>query len=133
MAPNDGNHKANDDVLDTVKHVFAEIGVDVPDAVIDRAHQVGPKSFRDGKAKQQVIVRLTTWRHQTEIYCTHKKSGNCRIHLDMTKARLSLILTANDLRKQFKDSYAFVDVNCRPCCKFNGKFFFLIQLMRLRP
>ena len=110
--PNDGNHETNDDVLDKVKNVFAEIGVDLPDAVIDRAHRVGPKSFKDGKAKQQVIVRLTTWRHRTEIYRARKKSSNFRNRLDLTKARLCLILTTNNLLKQFKDSYAFADVNC---------------------
>ena len=122
--PDNGNHETNDDVLDKVKNVFEEIGVEVPDAVIDRAHRIGPKSFRDGKAKQQVIVRLATWRHRTEIYRARKKSGNFRILLDLTKARLSLILTANNLLKQFKDSYAFADVNCRPRFKFNGQFFF---------
>ena len=130
--PENGSHETNDDLLEKVKNVFTEVEVDVPDAVIDRAHRIGPKSIRDGRAKQQVIVRFTTWRHRTAIYRARKKSSNVRIRLDLTKARLNLISAANDLLKQYNDSYAFADVNCRPRYKFNGNSPFLKLLMILR-
>ena len=122
--PKNDNHEMNDDVLDKIENVFAEIGVDEPEAVIERAHLVGCKSFRDVKAKHQVIVRLNTSRHRTKIYRARKISGNFRIRSDLTKARLSLIVPTNNLLKQCEDSYAFADVNCRPRFKFNGQFFF---------
>ena len=89
-----------------------------------RAHRIGPNSFADGKAKQQVIVRLTTWRHRTAIYRARKKSNKVKICLDLTKPRLNLIIAANELLKEHKDSFAFADVNCRPRVEFNGKFSF---------
>ena len=122
--PAKGNQESSDDVLEKVKNVLTEIGVEVPDAVIDRAHRIGPKSFADGKAKQQVIVRLTTWRHRTAIYRAREKSNKVKICLDLTKPRLNLIIAANELLKEHKDSFAFADVNCRPRVKFNGKFSF---------
>ena len=122
--PANGNQESSDDVLEKVENVFTEIGVEVPDAVIDRAHRIGPKSFADGKAKQQVIVRLTTWRHRTAIYRARKKSNKVKIRLDLTKPRLNLIIAANELLKEHKDSFALADVNCRPRVKFNGKFSF---------
>ena len=42
----------------------------------------------------------------------------------MTKPRLNLIIAANELLKEHKDSLAFADVNCRPRVEFNGKFSF---------
>eukprot|EP00795_Rhopilema_esculentum_P010407 gene10407-19108_t len=122
--PEDSNQETSENVLQKVKHVFTEIGVDVPDTVIDRAHRIGPKSSRDGKAKQQVIVRLTTWRHRTAVYRARKKSSKVKIRLDLTKPRLNLINAANDLLKEYSDSFAFADVNCRPRVKFKGKFSF---------
>ena len=44
--PANGDQESSDDVLEKVKNVFTEIGVEVPDAVIDRAHRIGPKSLQ---------------------------------------------------------------------------------------
>ena len=45
----DGVHSANnessDDVLKSVKSLFREAKVDIPEAVVDHAHRIGPKSF----------------------------------------------------------------------------------------
>ena len=54
-SPANGNQKSSDDVLEKVENVFTEIGVEVPDAVIDRAHRIGPKSFADGKANNKSL------------------------------------------------------------------------------
>ena len=53
--PEDSNQETSEDILQKVKHVVTENGVGI--SVIDRAHRIGQKSSRDGKAKQQVIVR----------------------------------------------------------------------------
>ena len=129
--PANGNQESSDDVLEKVKHVFNEIGVEVPDAVIDRAHRIGPKSFGDGKAKQQVIVRLTTWRHRTAVYRARKKSSKVKIRLDLTKPRLSLIIAANELLKQHKDSFAFADINSHPVLILMANSLSLTPLMIL--
>ena len=40
-------------ILENVKNIFSEMDVDVPDAVIDRAHRIGRKTMDvNGKHKQ---------------------------------------------------------------------------------
>ena len=58
--PKKGQNETSEHCLEKVKKIIEEIGVDVPDAVIDRAHRIGPTKEKDGKATQQIIVRFTT-------------------------------------------------------------------------
>ena len=62
-----------------MKKVFDEIEVIVPDAVIDRAYHIEPKKTVEGETKQQMIVRLTTWRHRSDVYRAHKKAKKVKI------------------------------------------------------
>eukprot|EP00795_Rhopilema_esculentum_P000999 gene999-10775_t len=56
MPPNPhGMKEFADDCLDKVKHVFAELGVKVPEEVIDRAHRVGKVTNHNGKSGRQMI------------------------------------------------------------------------------
>ena len=73
--------------------------------------------------KQQVIVRLTTWRDRTAIYRARSKAGNVKIRLDLTRKKLSLLNAANTILKDYNGHYAFADVNCRIRVKINDKFF----------
>ena len=93
-----------------MKEVFDEIGVNVPDAVIDTAHRIGPKKTIEVETRQQMIVRLTTWRHRSEVYRARKKTKKVKIHLDLTKRRLDLLILANSLLKAHpeKEGYAFM-------------------------
>ena len=49
--------KTSDDVRKYAKEIFDEGGLDIPDTVIDRAHQIGPE-YSDYKTKS---VRLLLW------------------------------------------------------------------------
>ena len=99
--------------------------VQIPDAVIDRAHRTGPKKIKKGKVKQQVIVRFTTWRHRTVVYRARSKASNVKFRLDLTKKRLELLNLANLMLKPHKDCYAFANVNCRIRAKIKEKYVFL--------
>ena len=98
------------------------------------AHRIGPKSANgDGKPRQQVIVRLTTWRQRTAIYRARKKAkSSVKIRLDLTKTRLDLLISANDILKEYKGYYAFADVNCRTRAKIGGKFNFFESIEDLQ-
>lgn len=51
----DGVHSANnessDDVLKSVKSLFREAKVDIPEAVVDHAHRIGPKNSINHQTK----------------------------------------------------------------------------------
>ena len=48
-----------DECLNKVKDVFEEIGVAIPDEVIDRAHRIGKVHKSRGNKSQQMIVKFT--------------------------------------------------------------------------
>ena len=124
--PKNGDHESADQCLEKVKKVFEEIEVQVPDAVIDRAHRIGPKKTVDGETRQQMIVRFTTWRHRSEVYRARKKAKKVKIHLDLTKRRLDLLILANSILKAHpeREGYAFADINCRLRAKIGEKYSF---------
>eukprot|EP00112_Aurelia_sp_Birch-Aquarium-sp1_P025219 Seg8281.1 transcript_id=Seg8281.1/GoldUCD/mRNA.D3Y31 product="hypothetical protein" protein_id=Seg8281.1/GoldUCD/D3Y31 len=116
--------ESGQDGLKNVKGVFKEVGLDVPDVVIDRAHRIGEVKEIRGKRYRQIIVRFTTWRHRTIVYRARRNSDKYKIHLDLTKKKLKLLIKANDLleEKSLGYCYAFSDVNCRLCLNLAGKF-----------
>ena len=73
--------------------------------------------------KQEVIIRLMTWRHRTAIYRARSKAGNVKIQLNFTRKKLTLLNAANTILKDYDGHYAFADVNCRIRVKINDKFF----------
>ncbi len=53
--------------------------------------------------------------------------------LDLTKRRLDLLISANDILKDYKgDYYAFADVNCRTRANIRGKFSFFDTIEELK-
>eukprot|EP00112_Aurelia_sp_Birch-Aquarium-sp1_P026707 Seg966.2 transcript_id=Seg966.2/GoldUCD/mRNA.D3Y31 product="hypothetical protein" protein_id=Seg966.2/GoldUCD/D3Y31 len=122
------------DYLEMVKKMFKEdLGLDIPEVVIDRAHRIGhfkeiPES---GKKFRSIVVRFTTWRHRTAVYSARKKTDKFRISLDLTHQRVKLLKRANELLKNDADSYAFADVNCRLCIKHEGKYQYFKDLYDL--
>ena len=57
--------ESSDDVLEFTKSLFKEANVAVPDAVLDRAHRIGP-SYTDritSKKCKSIIVRFTISTH----------------------------------------------------------------------
>ena len=115
------------DCLTTVKNVIKELGAEVPNACIDRAHRVG-KKYKDSKGKfqQTMIVRFTTWRHRTAVYNARKRQTKYSVRLDLTKKRLELLMMA---RRYLEDKpservdFVFSDVNCRTMAKLSDGTF----------
>ena len=104
------------DVLRTVKEKIDEVGADIPDVVLDRAHRIGPPFFDENiQAKSQsIIVRFTTFRHRTLFYNKRKKLKNVRIKLDLTKQRYSLLKYARERVENLQNvKYVYADINCR--------------------
>ena len=70
---------------------------------MDRIGKNTPGSLRP------IIVRFTTWRHDTMVYLKRKDFVNCRITLDLTKTRMATLKEASDLaRERDHISYMFV-------------------------
>ncbi|XP_065058021.1 uncharacterized protein LOC135685857 [Rhopilema esculentum] len=120
----EGESETSEMCLEKVKNVFKEkeLEVDVPDAVIDRAHRIGSPKIVKGKKIHQVIVRFTTWRHRTLVYRARKKCPKYRIKLDLTKRRIDIIQKVTSFLKEKELGFAFADVNCRLSVKIGDVF-----------
>ena len=73
-----------------VKEIFEEIGVKVPDDVLDRAHRIGrnSKNKSPGVVEQAMIVKFVSWKYA--VYCARKMSKDKVIQLDLTARRAKL-------------------------------------------
>ena len=63
------------------------------------------------------------------VHRARKNSKKVKIHLDLTKSNLDLIIRANEKLKENDENFAFADVNCRLCLKLDGEFNILKQKM----
>ena len=59
------DNETSEVVLESIRKLFDEANVVIPDACIDRAHRVS-------KTNDTVIVRFTTFRHRTMFYRNRK-------------------------------------------------------------
>ena len=94
-------------VLESIRTLFDEANVVIPDACIDRAHHVS-------KTNDTVILRSTTFRHRM-FYCNRKTlKGGVTVHLDVTKSRFDLLMKANKYVKDICSvDFEYFDINCR--------------------
>lgn len=69
-----------------------------------------------------MIVRFTTFRHRSMIYRARKNSNQYKIKLDLTKRRMHLLKQVNEKLDKRSDSFAFCDLNCRPCWFNHGTY-----------
>ena len=94
-------------VLEEIKCLFSEASINISDACIDRAHRVS-------KTDDTVIVRFTTFRHRTMFYRKRKELKNgVKVHLDLTKARLDLLIKASKYVKNLSNvDFVYADLNC---------------------
>ena len=119
--------KANEssgDVLDSVKPLFKEAKVDIPESIIDRAHRIGSR-YLDASSNnycKSIIIRFTTF-HRTMFYrAKNKLKRGVRIKLDLTKSRYNLSKRANDHVKVASSiKFCYADINCRLKVKFNDE------------
>ena len=118
-------NESSDDVLDSVKSLFKEAKVDIPESVIDRAHRIGSR-YLDASSNncyKSIIVYFTTFRHRTMFYrAKNKLKRGVRIKLDLTKSRYDLLKRANDHVKEVPSiKFCYADVNCRLKVKSNDE------------
>ena len=108
------------DVLKKVKDVISANNLDIPDANIDRAHRIGPKTVEEGEEKRQIIVRFTTFRHRTKFYKARKTFSGIRVSLDLTKRRYALLKAARRaVEGNVRVKFVYADVNCRLKCRLS--------------
>lgn len=125
MELKEGRNESGEECLKKIKKVLKdELKVDIPDVVIDRAHRIGPvKEDPTSKKKfQSIIVRFTTWRHRTLAYRARKKTKQVRVRLDLTRRKVKLLEKANTWLEDNDENFAFADINCRLCLRFEGDF-----------
>ena len=61
---------SSENVLHKVTEMWSEAVVEIPNAVVDRAHRIGP-SYADENSNvecKSVIVRFTAFQHRTMVY-----------------------------------------------------------------
>ena len=101
-------NKSSDKVLEEIKSLFSEASINIPDACVDCAHRVS-------EIDDTVIVRFTTFRHRTMFYTKRKELKNgVKIHLDLTKARLELLIKASKYIKSLSNvDFVYANINRR--------------------
>ena len=121
--------ETSEKVLEKVKKLVNEAGVDVPDSNIDRAHCIGPKKK---KKKQEIIVKFATFRHHTLLFRARRKLKNgFKLHVDLSNKRFKLLLVAQKYVENAGEvKFVYADVNCNLKVKFRNdeeNFFTSIQ------
>ena len=115
-------NESNEECLEEVKAVFANLQVNVPEDIIDRAHRIGRPKILKGKKLHTMILRFTTWRHHTAFYRARKNSPSNRVQLDLTKKRLDTVKRLSRSLESGKLGLLFADITCRLCARIDGKF-----------
>ena len=104
------------DVFNKVNALIEKCNVKIPECVLDRAHRIGRiMEDDDGKKKQSIIVRFSTFRHRTEFYKARKAlEGVARVRLDLTRRRYSLLNNARSkVENNEKVKFVYADINCQ--------------------
>ena len=119
------NGESGDESLKTVKKIFRELKVSIPEAFIDRAHRIGNIGNikeEGGTRYRQIIVRFTIWRHNTEVYRARKNSDSAGSHNRAFQdygGRQTIFL--KEMGRASESCYVFSDVNCRICFLYSHK------------
>ena len=154
-------NESNADVLNIVREVSEDLGVEVTESDIFRAHRVGkvyPEKKKDGtttgRKLQSVIVRFRSWEKRCELYRARPRKGSPKVNqgkrsgknkkeksmytsisLDLSKATRDLLDIANSkIQVQFSDRsdcYAFADINCNLCMTLPSLFILPMSLDKI--
>ena len=106
----------SEDIVNIVKKKFEEVGMNVPDICIDRAHRIGRTVKFEGKKYRPIIVKFNNFRTRTLFYQKRNTlKNNVKIRIDLTKRRYQLLQECRELidGKKLTDVYIFPDINCR--------------------
>ena len=112
-------NESSEVVLKSIRKIFDEANVVIPDVFIDRAQHVS-------KPKDTFIEHFTTSRQHTMFYC-NRKALKCgvTVHLDLTMPRLDLLMKANKYVKDISNvDFAYSNINCRLKVQFKNKILF---------
>ena len=93
-------------VLETVKCLFSEASINIPDACIHRAHRVS-------RTDDTMVVHFTTFCHSTMFYRKRKELKNgVKVHLDLMKVRLGLLIKARKYVNSLSNvGFLYTDIN----------------------
>ena len=110
------DNETSEEVLKKVQSLMNESECDIPDVAIDRAHRI-PNGYKDREANtlcKSVIVRFTTFRHQTMFYRNRNKlKNNIKVKLDLTrKSYMTFARALESVKKVSIADYVIVDINC---------------------
>ena len=111
-------NKSSDGVLDSVKSLFKEDKVDIPETVNGHAQRTRSRCLGASTNNycKSIIMLFTTFRHRT-MFCRakNKLKRSVRIKFDLTKSRYDWLKRANDNVKEVPS------INCCLKVKFNDK------------
>lgn len=114
-----------EDCLKTVRNLITEVGLDIPDVTLDRAHRIGNAR---GDKPPAIVVKFTNFRHRTALYKKRKViRDRCKysVQLDLTRERLALLNEARALlssKSASRDDFVFADINCVVTAKVGQRF-----------
>lgn len=121
-----------EEVMKIVQECHKEVGVDLKENSILRAHRIGkPTKLATGKTVQPIIVRFKDWRSRCALYRARptmskpiEKKSFKTIGQDVTKFNLDLLDKAKDFVKNDPGAnYACADINCNLVVNMkNGTF-----------
>ena len=105
------DNESGKDCVEKVVKVCEKLNLPINKNDIDRAHRVG-------KERKSMIVKFYSFHKRSSLYKARKRENNIKIHLDITKNRLTLL---DEARKLINENcgidYVFADINCNTVAK----------------
>ena len=103
------------------------MNANIEESEFNRIHRIGPKINKNGKAFQQINVKIQGFVPQAKVYRARKHKADIAIHLDLTKRRYLLLKDAYGKAKNCASvDFTYGDINCLLCFRLkngNRKFF----------
>ena len=103
------------------------MNVDKKESEYNSIYRIGPKIKKNGKAFQQIIVKLKGFVPRTKVYRAKKHKADIAIHLDLTKRCYLLLKDAYGKAKYCASvDFACADINFSLCLRLKNddwKFF----------
>ena len=130
MKENESKEESESKVKSHIKNC---LNVDIEESEFNRIHRIGPKINKNGKAFQQINVKIQGFVPQTKVYRARKHKADIAIHLDLTKRRYLLLKDAYGKAKNCASvDFACADINCSLCLRLkNGDREFFNSLEEL--
>ena len=107
-----------DDIKDKVLNEIDNLGIEIDDLEIDRAHRIErPSKDQRGNLHQPVIVRFISWGARNLLYQARKRSA-LRMRPHLTGRREKILQDARDKIEKYDHvreavDFVFVDRNCK--------------------